>query len=128
MNKLNKISKFILVIGIITTILGIVLGIVGFLGFGYSIVNIEEMKSQLFSGFALFALSPIITYIGVILSIVGGICLIVSHINDITNFANKNVVPAVNQGVEYITPTVNRVSQSVNAGFSAAKDEFRKKD
>ena len=59
-----------------------------------------------------------------ILSIVGDIWLIVSHINDITNFVNKNVVPAVNQGVEYITSTVN----SVSTGFNAAKDEFRKKD
>jgi amino acid transporter len=128
MNKLNKISKVILVIGIITTILGVVLGIVGFLSFGYSIVNIEEMESQLFNGFALFTLSPFITVGGVVISVAGGICLLVSHIDDITNFANKKVVPAVNQGVDYITPTVNRVSQSVSTGFNAAKEEFRKKD
>jgi len=86
------------------------------------------MKSQLFSGFVLFTLSSIITFGGVTISVVGSICLLVSYIDDITNFVNKKVVPAVNQGVEYITPTVNRVTQSVSTEFNAAKEEFQKKD
>jgi len=96
--------------------------------FLYSIINIETMKSQLFSGFVLFTLSSIITFGGVTISVVGSICLLVSYIDDITNFVNKKVVPAVNQGVEYITPTVNRVTQSVSTEFNAAKEEFQKKD
>ena len=127
MKKLNKISKVILVIGIITTILGVVLGKVGILYFGHSISNIDTMSSHLFSGFALFAFSPFVILLGIVTIIVGGICLVVSHFDDMTNFANKKIVPAVNQGVESITPTVNKVSQSVSTGFNAAKEEFKKK-
>jgi len=136
-NKIKKISKILLIIGISLLIVGIIIIILGFMGFGKTATNgmnsfdFQSTSSGIFGSFGLTALGGFMIFIGFGLTFGGIITTVVAHGREIKAFTVQQTMPIAKEGIETIAPSVGKaaetISKSIARGIAEGKKEAENK-
>lgn len=136
-NKVKKVSKILLILGIIILLLGIVFLAMGFLGFSNifdigqksaEVGNIDDsqISKGMFESFGLISLGMITTSIGVSLLMGSGIAMFVAHSRDINAFNAQSSIPVAKEVVNEMAPSVGTVAKEVTKGIKEGLDDENK--
>ena len=133
-NKIKKISKILLIIGISLLIVGIILIVLGFMGFGKTAtngMNSFDFQSTSSRIFGLTVLGGFMIFIGFGLTFGGIITTVVAHGREIKAFTVQQTMPIAKEGIETIAPSVGKaaetISKSIARGIAEGKKEAENK-
>lgn len=127
--KVKKIGKTLLIIGIITLVIGFVISALGFMNFGSTFTDVmgpEQMAKGAFGRMGILVLGGIINSVGFLLTISGGIVLLVAHRREITAYGVQQVMPVAKEGIEEVTPTVANAAGSIAESISKGIENGKK--
>lgn len=123
-SKIKKISKILLIIGIVILITGIILLVLGFVCFGNattrSVNNFDfgSTSSSVFGSFGLTVIGGFMAFIGFSLTIGGIIATIVAHGREIKAFTVQQSMPIAQEGIETIAPSLGKAAEAISKGIS----------
>lgn len=129
-SKVKKIGKALLIIGVIILVVSFIILALGFLNFSSVFNNSfgsNEMGKGAVGGMGLFALGGVINIVGFLLTISGGIILIIAHRREITAYGVQQVMPIAKEGIEEITPTVSNAAGSIAESISKGIEKGKSK-
>jgi len=110
-----------MIIGVILLVVGFIFIISGFLGFGNQFSSGIELGQEginpkgIFSSFGGFALGGFMLVPGLFLTSVGFILrVLIGNRREITAYAAQQVIPVAEEGIEKITPTVEKAAGNIS--------------
>ena len=131
-NKIKKISKILLIVGITVLIVGIILLVLGFVDFGNAATksmndfDFGRASSRAFGSVGLTAIGGFVTFIGFGLTIGGVFATVVAHGREIKAFTVQQSMPIAQEGIETIAPSIGRAAETISKGISRGIAEGKK--
>lgn len=131
-NKIKKISKILLIVGITILIVGIILLILGFVGIGNATTksmndfDFGRASSGAFGSIGLTALGGFVIFIGFGLTGGGIITMVVAHGREIKAFTVQQSMPIAQEGIETIAPSIGKAAEAISKGISRGIAEGKK--
>ena len=123
--KLKKIGKIVLIIGICMLAVGFILLVIGFIGFGktgFDMASQPDMDPDaaaqgILGGFGMFAAGGFLDTTGLFVTGIGAILLFTAHRREIAAFTTQQVMPVAKETIEEITPTVADAVEEIGKGI-----------
>ena len=140
--KVKKVGKILLIIGICMLVLGIVFILIGFTGFGNTAINsattesfdnnaIKQTTTGIFGSIGLFAIGGFLTTFSFTAMAAGGITMFIAHRREITAYTTQQVMPVTQEGIEKMTPTIanaaGSIAQSISKGIKEGMQDSENK-
>lgn len=122
--KLKKVGKILLIVGLVLFAVSIGLIVAGSITFGSTAVT-ENVNSAL-GGMGLFAIGSFMSVFTFAMASVGGMCLFVAHRREITAYTTQQVMPVAKEGIEEMTPTINKATEKMAPSAGKVAKEVAK--
>ena len=131
-NKVKKVGKVLIIIGLILLSIGVILIISGFLGFGSQITSGFENGQNginpggIFSGIGLFALGGFLTTPGLFLTMIGLMLrFLIGNRREISAYTTQQIMPIAQEGINKMAPTIGNAAKEITKGI---KEGLESKD
>lgn len=128
--KVKKIGKVLIIIGLILLGLGLIFLLCGFLGIGSQVTSGFEtgqegiQASKVFSGVGFFAIGAFMMTPGFFITIVGLVVrFLIGNRREITAYTTQQVMPVAQEGIEKMAPTIGKATGEIAKGIAAGIKE-----
>ena len=118
--KVKKVSKLLLIFGLVILIIGLVCMVLSFLNFKTSasesincLNNNCDPISGMFNSFGMFAIGGFFIFIGSGLLMFGGVLTLTAHRREISAYTATQAMPVFKESVEEVTPTMSKASGTI---------------